>query len=502
MASTTQPLTYGATNGNVGSPTSSGSSKEDEQALAPFVAEFVGTFVLVFTVGCVSLAPAPAVWAPTAIALMLMVMVYSTGAISGGHLNPAVSLSLGVLGFLDWTTVLRYWVAQLAGGAAAAAAFCFLFAPRVIAVAPAMPYTWGYAVLAEFVYTTMLCFVVNNCTASPRNNPKEDPNQFFGLAIGFVIIAGGYAATDISGACFNPAVSLALAGSSGSSSMSWGLLWTIAELSGAIAAALLFWVIRSQEFAVQSLAGYTPSLSVRCVSEFFGTFLLVFTVGLSIIGRSPSIAWAAAAALMCMIYSLGDVSGGHFNPAVSLAVVLSGRQKCSAWEGLAYAASQILAGSAAGLLYEEFHAAGPNAHREFPLRPGLGYGVATAGVAELFFTFVLTYVVLSCATVVTPSSWKTDQNFYFALAIGSCVTAGGFAAGSISGGELNPAVSVGIEVSNVWMKHPPGFGTSHSSSLHTLLLFSLYELAGGLLAAIVFRLTHPGEYSKAPLLGK
>merc|ERR1719422_1778701 len=68
-----------------------------------------------------------------------------------------------------------------------------------------------------------------------------------------------------------------------------------------------------------------PSTFSMVFSEFLGTFMLVFTVGLNLVMKSPATPWSAAAALMCMIYSLGDVSGGHFNPAVTLAITASGR---------------------------------------------------------------------------------------------------------------------------------------------------------------------------------
>merc|ERR1719343_95312 len=181
---------------------------------------------------------------------------------------------------------------------------------------------------------------------------------------------------------------------------------------------------------------------------------------------------------MCMIYSLGNVSGGHFNPAVTLGVVSSGRGVCARSDGALYVASQLCGGLTAGLLYAAFHAAGPNKDVTFGLAPGKGFGRSAAGAAELLFTSVLTYVVLTCATTATPPSWITKQNNYFAVAIGS-----------VSGGELNPAVSLGMTVANA-VHH----GTAPPPSAANFLLFSAFELAGGLIAAVAFRLTHAAEY--------
>merc|ERR1719214_497055 len=98
--------------------------------------------------------------------------------------------------------------------------------------------------------------------------------------------------------------------------------------------------------------------------------------------------------------------------------------------------------------------------------------------AELVFTFVLAFVVLSVATVTSPLSE------YFGFAIGMCVTVGGFAIGKVSGGSLNPAVSIGISSS-----HIIGGG-----GFWPCLIYSIIECSGGGVAAGVFMLTQPSEY--------
>lgn len=459
------------------------------QILAPYFAEFLGTFVLVFTVGCCLLAPGDPVWNATAIGCALMVMVYATGPVSGGNLNPAVSLCLALVGALEWPRALIYIVVQLLGGISAGFCCAGLFAPMSVQIEPGPGFSRGYAQSAETVYTCLLCFVVCNCAVSKRNNPKEDQNQFYALAIGFAVVSAGYAVGVVSGACLNPAIALGLDITALSQSTGYGWHWTLAELVGALLAAALFRETRPEEFGPESdLRDHKPALGTRCFAEFLGSFVLVFTVGMNLTVMSPAPAWSAAAALVCMIYSLGNVSGGHFNPAVTLAVVLSGRGRCSVLDGLAYVLAQLAGGVAAGFFYASFHAKGHHRKETFGLQPGAGYGRNAACTAEVFFTFVLAYVVLACATITKPQSWKTKQNSYFALAIGACVAAGGFSVGAISGGEFNPAVCLGVSVGNFahhgWLP-PPGVNG---------WLFSLSELFGGILAAAVFRRTHTKEF--------
>mmetsp|Transcript_82551 Transcript_82551/g.266234 ORF Transcript_82551/g.266234 Transcript_82551/m.266234 type:complete len:591 (+) Transcript_82551:186-1958(+) len=467
-----------------------------KENLAKYVAEFVGTFVLVFTVGCCMHAGS-AVWNATAIACVFMVMIYSTGYVSGGNLNPAVSLALVLTGNLTWSEMLKYWFAQVTAGASASGLVWALFG-KPLALAPVGLYLGQHALAAEVIYTFMLCFVFNNCAASKRNNPRDDPNQFYALAIGFVSIAGGYAVGNVSGAALNPAIAIGLSVSDG---FRWGLGWPTAELLGAVLAAILFRAVRPEEYNPPEGGfgiDYEPRLHVRCASEFLGAFIVVLTIGLNVTMASPATGFASAASAMCMIYSLANVSGAHFNPAVTLAVVLSGRDKLSPGDGAAYMFCQFGGGALAGMVYARFHAAGPNAGLTFTLKSGAGYGPNAAGVVELFFTFFLAYAVLACATTSSLPGRRTRQSFYKALVMGACVAAGGISAGRISGGAMNPAVSVGVTAANVahngWSEAPPPYATC--------ACFTLWQLTGGLLAAVVFSLTHPDEYKKAPLLAK
>jgi aquaporin Z len=169
-----------------------------------YIAEFIGTFFLVLTVGCTIIPGAAGVIAPLAIGAALMVMIFATGHVSGGHLNPAVTLAVFLRGKCPANDVIPYWIAQVAAGVAAALVAVFLCGksgtPMEIKSVPA-------AFVAEFLFTFALAFVVLNvATAKGTAN-----NSFYGLAIGMTVMVGALAVGNISGGAFNPAVAMGVA---------------------------------------------------------------------------------------------------------------------------------------------------------------------------------------------------------------------------------------------------------------------------------------------------
>ena len=134
----------------------------------------------------------------------------------------------------------------------------------------------------------------------------------------------------------------------------------------------------------------------------------VLTVGLNVLGGSPAGAFSIAAALMVMIYALGDVSGAHFNPAVTIAIAGCGRNKITPADIGAYIAAQLAGGVAAGFSYKALYGG-----KSFGLGPVGGHSWGEVAVAESVFTFVLCFVVLSVAI-----SEKTSAPEFFGLAIG------------------------------------------------------------------------------------
>merc|ERR1712100_1010803 len=223
-----------------------------------YVAEFVGTYLLVFTVGC-NVLSGSAVWAATSIACVLMVSIYALGAVSGANFNPAVSLTLALSNKMDWKTFGVYTAVQLFAGICAGFSYFALFG-KVFNLAPGAGFGWWEAMLVEVLYTFMLCFVVLNVAATKAN----DGNQFFGLAIGFVIVAGGYAGGGVSGGAFNPAVAFGIDAPSAGLGFGWSFAYLAYELIGAGLAAGLYRVVHPEEYS----PGATTTLGAKCCSEF------------------------------------------------------------------------------------------------------------------------------------------------------------------------------------------------------------------------------------------
>ena len=197
-----------------------------------YLTEAIGTFFLVLTIGCAVIGRGSGVIPPLAIGSMLMVMVYAGGHISGAHYNPAVTLGVFLRGRCPASDVLPYWGAQLLG--AAAAAWIVGLALRGAPVTPLVAPVFG-AFLAEFLFTFALVYVVLNVATADAT----DGNSYFGLAIGFTVLAGAFAVGQVSGAAFNPAVAI---GASIAGLLPWSNLWfyIAAELLGGAAAAFVF----------------------------------------------------------------------------------------------------------------------------------------------------------------------------------------------------------------------------------------------------------------------
>ena len=196
------------------------------------VAEFIGTFFLVSTIGYSVIAPGAGDMAPLAIGATLMVMIFAGGHVSGGHYNPAVTLAVFLRGRCPASDIIPYWIAQVAGAAAAALLVVFMKGnPEVVPMQPDVT----RALVAEFLYTFALCYVVLNVATAKGTSG----NPTYGLAIGFTVLAGAYAVGGVSGGAFNPAVAVGIT-MMGLASMVNLWIYFVANLAGGAAAALIF----------------------------------------------------------------------------------------------------------------------------------------------------------------------------------------------------------------------------------------------------------------------
>ncbi len=198
-----------------------------------YLVEFIGTFFLTATVATAAVCGTAGDFAPVAIGLVLMVMVFAGGHISGAHYNPAVTLGVLLRGRCEGRDAVPYVLAQLAGGFVGAVVSQVLV-PTAVVKAQAFPSTLP-PVLAEFIFTFALVYVVLQ-TATAKGTSG---NSFYGLAIGSIVLVGAFTVGSISLGGFNPAVSftLAIVGKLG-----WADLWIhlVPQLVAAVAAAFTF----------------------------------------------------------------------------------------------------------------------------------------------------------------------------------------------------------------------------------------------------------------------
>jgi len=291
----------------------------------------------------------------------------------------------------------------------------------------------------------------------------------------------------------------------------------------------------------ESVAVYRPPLAARILSEFIGTYVVVLTFGMCAVSaaRAESVKtttagpkavnptqiaggthtmtpYAMGSAVLSMTYALGSVSGAHFNPAVTLAVACSSRDPYVWAEAPTRVISQASAAFAAGLTYLYVSRGSLTATEELGagrylphLGPGENISWTAVDIGEAFCTMAIAYVVL-CVTTVKSARYSkapSTTSFEFGLAIGFSTMAGGWILEAVSGGMMNPAVSFGVGTADVLTVGMKNLGTAsnleHLATVsHALLRYVAWQLAGGVMASVLFWLTHPMLYKPDPLLMK
>ncbi len=201
--------------------------------------------------------------------------------------------------------------------------------------------------------------------------------------------------------------------------------------------------------------------------EFIGTFFLVLTAGMTVIdpGAGPFAPLAIGSALMVMVYAGGHVSGGHYNPAVTLAVWLRGR--CPTADVAPYIGAQLAASVVAAFAVM--------ALKGDPVVAPDNLKVAPALIGEFLGTFALCYVVLNVAT-----AKATAGNSNHGLAIGFAFMTMAYALGPLSGGAFNPALATGLTV-------------LHKAAAAKLLIFLFSEFGAAVFAAVAFKFINPED---------
>ena len=205
----------------------------------------------------------------------------------------------------------------------------------------------------------------------------------------------------------------------------------------------------------------------KYITEFIGTFFLVLIIGMNAFA-GPVNLLAIAAVLLGMIYAGGHISGAHYNPAVTLSILVRGRIALT--EALVYMIVQIIAASAAAIVTAKLFdvvGAGTSAFAEG--------NVAKALSAEILGTFALAFVVLNVATA-KANAGKS----HYGLAIAFTVLACGYILGHFSGGAFNPAVAIGQCING-------GFAWAD------LWVYLVGCFGGALLAALVFNFCNPDD---------
>lgn len=447
-----------------------------------------GTFFLVWTV---------ATQASNGIAIgaALMVMVYAGGHISGAAYNPCVAFAQFLNGSLgdgkkgDIKKFGLYVLVEILAGILAAL-FGYMVLPEANGIACPSPmrapdsyFNEIEMFLNEFFWTVALSYVVltTACTEQTKDN------SYYGFCIGMTITCATISGS-ISGGSYNPAVGtgLLIAAAINSpdnntcSDDNFQYIWIflIAPMLGGLCGWGLHRLTNGKHYGDGRFDKFAPF-----IQEFIGTFYLCFTIGLSTLGGNLA-AFQIGTILAIMVYCGGHVSGGQYNPAVSLGVFIRGGQ--SLVKMFVFWGMQFLGGFVGALMAYLITRYGSGDGQDFldnggtaliPASPRLANDDVDefgALIAEFVVTFALVFVVLSTAT-----TEKIAANSFFGIAIGWTVLAGAWSVGRFTGGAFNPAVWLGTNL--MYAFHEDG------DPLADIWLYLIAHLLGGVAAGFFYR---------------
>ncbi len=206
------------------------------------------------------------------------------------------------------------------------------------------------------------------------------------------------------------------------------------------------------------------------LAEFLGAFILLFIGGMTIVssGEVVAVAFGFGLAILAGLYAFGEVSGGHFNPAVSFGALLD--RRIDPLTFIQYVVAQIAGAVLAGLAI--LWAATQDAVAFTATKPGPGVGAGTAFLVEIALTAILVAVILK----VTRSAQYQGSVF---VAIGLTLTAITLAAFTVTGASVNPARTLGSAI----------VGNSYDA----IWVYMVGPLLGAVLGWALYRLATEGK---------
>ena len=216
-----------------------------------YIAEVIGTFALVFcgTGAIVINQESAGVITHPGIALtfglIVMVMIYALGPVSGAHLNPAVTIAFAVARKFPVKEILPYMISQVAGAMSASLVLHYLF-PASQFLGSTLP---AGEEMQAFILEVILTFFLMLVIIQVATGSKEQ-GMFAGLAIGSTVLLEAMFAGPICGASMNPARSLSPAVVSGHLEHLW--IYIVAPVSGAILAVVVWYFINTENDIVKS----------------------------------------------------------------------------------------------------------------------------------------------------------------------------------------------------------------------------------------------------------
>ncbi|KAJ3682616.1 hypothetical protein LUZ60_015189 [Juncus effusus] len=206
----------------------------DVSVLKMIASEFIGTFIMVFGAVATPIVDVKYTNSETLIGkaasagIAVMVVILTTGHISGAHLNPSVTIALSIFRHFPFVHVPFYIAAQITGSICASFALKFIFHPFRSGGVTVPSISTGRAFFLEFVITFILLFVITSMAFDSKTNKKSA-----GMAIGMTVLLNILIAGPSTGGSMNPARTLGPAIASGNYERIW--IYFMAPIFGAIA---------------------------------------------------------------------------------------------------------------------------------------------------------------------------------------------------------------------------------------------------------------------------